>query len=359
MSLFFRIITFTLLLAVGKGAVAAAVELFDSPAICSEIRLDGVTGPFSRLPVYNQSLGTEMASNICYAITASQLMDAYKIVHGDQSGSLSSPVSIALRTRLFESVKPDSSRKLSYDDSDPLSFLIGGGSIAGALNYNRDKPLCDQKWLDSYTTLLGNSDAGDSIDKFVLGLVDGVKILAPNRALIQMTLDRLTQKCAGHVIDTKFPNVGEQSSPGGDFLEANYELVKKLQDPDLTSDQRKTLVNEFNERFDPERKIQLFAQTINHELEKDGSTGIGIGYLYRALRSNGNRDSIGAHASVIIGRRINPVSTKCEYLVRDSFGMDCRAKDGTQRYELPCVNGSVWVEARDLLKDTMNLTWIP
>jgi hypothetical protein len=134
---------------------------------------------------------------------------------------------------------------------------------------------------------------------------------------------------------------------------------KNLRELNLSTEDRQQLVQNFNERFSRERKIQTFADKINELLENRYSTGIGIGYLYRAVKRRGEQDSISPHASIIVGRRVNPVSAKCEYLVRDSFGADCRSPEGSNRYELPCENGSVWVESRELLKDVMSLTWIP
>ncbi len=71
------------------------VESFDSPSNCTSIRLDQGNGPFAKLPVYHQALGTDQDTNLCYAITAAQLIDAYRIQGGDQRENLTSPLSIA------------------------------------------------------------------------------------------------------------------------------------------------------------------------------------------------------------------------------------------------------------------------
>jgi hypothetical protein len=344
-------------LSYGTLTFAATVESFDSPSNCSYIRLDQGHGPFAKLPVYHQALETERDTDLCYAVTAAQLMDAYRIQNGDQREFLTSPLSIALRTRLADAVRPDKMRKLSYDDSDPLTFLISGGSIAGALRINKNQPVCDQQWLENFTKLIHDSIGAEPVDRFLLGLASQSSHPSGDIGLIQTVAGKLAIKCASHEMKIDFPFPQELKPPGGDFLEAQDELVKKLQDPNLTDQERRKLVENHQKQFDPENKIRLFGETINRLLNQ--SSGVGIGYLYRAVESRMKRESSGAHASVIVGRQFNTSTQRCEFLVRDSYGPNCQDSNGQDRYLRPCENGSVWVEARILLKDTMNLTWIP
>lgn len=48
------------------------------------------------------------------------------------------------------------------------------------------------------------------------------------------------------------------------------------------------------------------------------------GFVYRGERVGPLASVIGDHYSVVVGRRWNPVTHRCEYRVRDSFGSDCR-----------------------------------
>lgn len=45
-----------------------------------------------------------------------------------------------------------------------------------------------------------------------------------------------------------------------------------------------------------------------------------------------------AHASTVVGRRLNPTSKRCEYLIRNSWGKSC-----AYVRELECEDGNVWV----------------
>ena len=63
---------------------------------CSAIRLDKDGGPFSQIPVYDQMRFAKEDSNVCYAISIAQLVDARRGAHGEKIPPLSAPLSIAL-----------------------------------------------------------------------------------------------------------------------------------------------------------------------------------------------------------------------------------------------------------------------
>ncbi len=248
-------------------------------------------------------------------------------------------------------------RRLSFDDSDPLTYLVGGGSIARALRANRNQVACDQRWVEKFTKLIYDSSVAKPVDLFLMDLANLSSYPSGDVRLIQTVSAELASKCANHEVRIEFPIPEELNPPGGDFLEAQGALVKRLQDSSLASKERKKLLDNHKARFDPENKVRVFGEMINNLLNQ--ASGVGIGYLYRAVESRVNTNSIGAHASVIVGRRFISSTQKCEFLVRDSYGSTCQDSNGQDRYQRPCENGSVWVEARTLLRDTMNLTWIP
>jgi hypothetical protein len=318
-------------------ALAAASE-------CSTIRLDKGNGPFANLPVYDQTFGFSKDSHICYAVTAALLRDAHRIQAGDRSGLLSSPLSIALQTRIVDSQRPpEKFRELNYDDSDPTTYLVGGGQIADALTASKGQHVCDQRWLDSQIAPVG-------LEKFLIGMAENKEL---NPELIKSVNRALSDKCAdqGFVADLPVPHV--EGDPRGDVTKAEYALIRDI----IKSPGRKQkLVEEFQRIYNPERKIRHLGATVDRLLEQPKSSGVGVGFLYRALQA---KNESGAHASVIVGRRKNPETKKCEYLVRDSYGPNCKDANGQDRYGLPCENGSVWVEARELMRDTISLTWIP
>lgn len=354
----FKAILLALITAFSSTAFAG-VEQFDSQESCFDVRLDKNGGPFSKIPTYNQALGVKSDPNICYAISASELIDAYRIRQSDQVENLTSPLSIALNFRLSDSIKSDPTRAMTYDDSDPLTFMVSGGFIFQAINSADKIEVCDQKWLEQFVNLMSTSPAAKPFDEFILNLAQIPNSLPLRPELIQNTLSNLSHFCMDHRILLSLPKVQKLDSPGGNYLDEQAKLIRQLQNPNLTDGERKAMTLSFKEKFDPILKIQLFGQKINWLLNQPKSTGIGIGFLYRAIGSNEHFNSIGAHASVIIGRRFNKSNQTCEFLVRDSYGANCSDKNGNPRYVLPCENGAVWVEGRSLLQDTMDLTWLP
>jgi hypothetical protein len=86
---------------------------------------------------------------------------------------------------------------------------------------------------------------------------------------------------------------------------------------------------------------------------------VAISYFANFLTDPEGRKE-GAHASVIVGRRKNTETGKCEYLIRNSWGSSC---DG---YRAPynrldgyyCQNGHIWVEADTIRANLMAVTHI-
>lgn len=336
---------------------AAAVEGFDSPSRCQEIRLDQAGGPLANLPVYNQSLGITADPDICYAVTASELIDAYRVQHQGAIHTLASPLSIALRARLHDLRFPLEGRSSSYDDSNPITFMIGGGSVVRAMNASRQQMVCDQQWLEPSIKLFKDSASAQAVDRYLLES-KSPKFIAPyNSKIIESALEHLGHHCGAHQFSLEFAAPTELNRPNGDYLGEQLSLAKEIQSGFLSTEAQTQKIKAFQEKFDPEKRIKLFGEAIERLLS--ANTPIGIGYMYRSLKEVDHLGSLGGHASVIVGRRWGPETHQCELLVRDSYGPSCVAANGKPRYELPCENGSVWVNARTLLQDTLSLAWIP
>ncbi|MEA9358517.1 hypothetical protein SHI21_19935 [Bacteriovorax sp. PP10] len=84
-------------------------------------------------------------------------------------------------------------------------------------------------------------------------------------------------------------------------------------------------------------------ETMDKQLENGNIVGIhynaGVFADYRDKFSSMN------HASTIVGRRFNPKTNSCDYLIRNSYGKSCQKMN--EDYE--CVNGHIWI-AEDYLK---------
>jgi len=359
MEQYFILLAVALTVSNGFAANAGPVDSFDSPTRCQKVRLDRIGGPFDKIPVYNQKVGSQSDPDICYAIAAAELTDAYRFQHGDSLDRLTSPLSIALKSRATEVESSSKPRPLNsnLDDSDPITFMIGGGSITGALGANRGNSVCDQRWLESNVKLINDTVTAQPVDRFLLDSVPSGSDL--NSQLISKAISAVNSTCAGHTFPIQFPEPKEQDQPGNNRLMDELTLATKLQSHSLSEEEGKKLTEDFLSLYDHEHKIQTLGETVTSLMDGANPHAVGIGYLYSAVQATGNEGSTGAHASVIIGRRISPETGKCEFLVRDSYGSSCLDKAGHPRYSLPCENGSIWINSRSLMEQTVSLTWIP
>lgn len=70
---------------------------------------------------------------------------------------------------------------------------------------------------------------------------------------------------------------------------------------------------------------------------------IGIEYDAAILKSK-NSSEYYPHASTVVGRRANPRTGKCELLIRNTWGEDCKG----YRRDLECDRGNIWVDRAEL-----------
>lgn len=96
---------------------------------------------------------------------------------------------------------------------------------------------------------------------------------------------------------------------------------------------------------------------VDQALESKNIAGIGYNYA-RVTNMKGEAN----HASIIVGRKLNPKTKQCEYLVRNSHGKNCSARNPETRCDTSCANdfskdckrenGYFWVSKR-LLSEIM------
>lgn len=131
----------------------------------------------------------------------------------------------------------------------------------------------------------------------------------------------------------------------------------------------------------PASPDSFFIDQLNHRLELPNAQPTTISYCDQVLTqgsaySGVNRDpgftgrqcvdaahpdSLFRHASLVIGRRINPQTNRCQFLVRNSWGSQCMT--GTPRRpvyapEWDCDHGNIWVDTDALAKNTYELQYL-
>ncbi len=76
---------------------------------------------------------------------------------------------------------------------------------------------------------------------------------------------------------------------------------------------------------------------------------VSIGYdIDQILKQPEDESAPYPHASTVIGRRLNPKSKQCEYLIKNSWGNSCPKKS-----KVECMDGNLWV-AKEVLKNSLS-----
>lgn len=84
-------------------------------------------------------------------------------------------------------------------------------------------------------------------------------------------------------------------------------------------------------------------KTLDEQLDKGNI--LGLHYKAETLYHYKNNVTFTNHASSIVGRRFNPKTMSCEYLLRNSWGKEC----GSYYSDYDCKDGHVWI-AEDFFK---------
>jgi hypothetical protein len=113
----------------------------------------------------------------------------------------------------------------------------------------------------------------------------------------------------------------------------------------------------------PEKTLDLISKT--DQLLNNGEV---IGLAYKPNIMNENQKATSGHASLIVGRRKNPKTGDCEYLIRDSHGKDCTQNEGQgltchkncdQHGDNCRYSGNFWVDQRRLKNSILGITYLP
>ena len=285
---------------------------------CSDMRLDKNGGPLEKIPIMDQG-----GTNLCYAYSAAQMIDAYRFSHGDNNYKhLTSPLGVAI----------------TYKSNDENSNDLDFGRHTGAINQTiragscslkslpieyRDLPI--EEMLYMITTELENFENENAKDLYCdlkyygikIDSIKGLKEIANNK---KFYLELFKKTCETRRIDIPRATMKAHQLPS----------ISKRESV-LTS----LLLNRLN-RTNPQPVGIMYCTNIRTNKKTFGISNSNIV----------DKEKCGdLHASIVIGKRINKKNGKCEFLVRDSFGTSCHP------YDWPCENGQFWVEASALTRN--------
>ena len=160
-------------------------------------------------------------------------------------------------------------------------------------------------------------------------------------------------------IDFKVCSLGSKCFT--DFANKVNELAvrKSLEVIDAQCSPRKPfsqlLVAQTTGRDEDEGSKQL-QTALDDSLTRSRPASLAYSHCFLLEKTDGLDPQTCAHASTIVGRRRNPLSGKCQYKIRDSFGESCVQYKSS--YRKNCERGQVWVNSQELLEHSQDVTTI-
>lgn len=264
----------------------------------------------------------------CYAYTAADLL------------------SFKFKKRISAVSLYKSGQEIAKDIKDPVG---NGGDIGDSIRsyIAKNNGLCLEEDLPS-------SDFKFCLDRYYSDFLNNLlTVVNENRLDAELNANQ----CFRHDLEAAFPgvNVAFIKSHGN-----RKELIESLYNQQCKKISLKNVKVQTATLYIERSPASVLLKNIDDQLSKGNL--IGIGYDYNKL--NGDESS-GGHASVLVGRRTNPDSGACEYLVRNSWGKECNLYEGEG---LSChkncdgngcrYSGHFWVSSDRLANSLFDVTYL-
>lgn len=344
---------FALISCIALGASAFA----DMGDDCADIRLDKNGGPMQKvielLPNISQTMGT------CSFQTAAQMYDAWRFKFQDSRNQImSSPVILAF------DVKKDTLEK-SFD----------GGTIRGNLENLLKTGSCARNYFESSV----GTDTDEVMYRKMYQIFN--KQIAANTSqwigyvsLSAKQVDAVITKVYGLLGMRRFydfnPYLNKEKIAKA-FDDRNFiQFVKEVIPPACSNNERMNTAMPYAIDFaryttTNATQNQSVINSVNAEFNQGLSSAMPIGISYcSSVLQTGKRfkavvpssSECGRHASIIMGRRKNPETNQCQFLVRNTWNV--RHTDYSPSWQSEGARGSVWVNADVLARSIFELTKI-
>lgn len=289
--------------------IVSLIPMASNAASCDEFRLDSAGMPGENLKVKNQG-----DSGLCYAFTASYLIDFMKIRNGQTLSFESSPLAISV----------------DYKRDGLLGGLFRGRSLNGGFTCKAIKAT-----EETFSRTVGTKIFEEK--KFEEFTKEG-KIL-----FSKYKKDSLTEKSLSLFLSKYFNQVDQI------YLEKGLKSYKKFIQSLVKTISRESHEEEAtNLRCDSIKikKKKGFNNQLNNELMQ--GKAVGVSYCSRVLYAKRLKiKRCGPHASVLIGQRVK--KGICQVLIQNSWGKSCAP------YDWDCENGKVWVDKSKLEKEILSI----
>ncbi|WP_374029751.1 hypothetical protein [Bdellovibrio bacteriovorus] len=303
-------------LATGKKNHGAAAKN------CSPVDLRKHFGP----PRNQDSIGW------CYAFVAADLVSF-------KSGFRVSAMDMAVN---FSPERSSATERFLLKKGETHTDVMGG-IPAKAIEQLRNKGFCREK--DSPSEFYGNRDLKGFVD-LLEKASDKSKV---DYLYTKVTEPSLREDCdqKPHTTRKEMYQIIQKSYPSNVVYNYNEQRCQNRVAVNLPKVERITDKAKFATPSHEKRKE--IVDFIDNKLNKKLPSAI----AYEVEDLLDIRPAQMAHASIIVGRRVNQQTGQCEYLLRNSWGKACVYMD---KYQCNSADGSVWIPREDLHNTTYEAT---
>lgn len=228
-----------------------------------------------------------------------------------------------------------------------------GGDIKYSITYSlsKRKGFCLEADLPS-------SDFKFCTDQAYLGFLNDILTRAREKRLES---DLRNDQCLTQNLKSAFPGVDIGQMLNYTQKNNQFRLVEYLYESQckvsLQEEAKKIRVQKLNAKH---VSSELLLKRLHDQINNNDVAA--IGYDYNKVNQEKNE---GAHGSLVVGRRTNPVTGSCEFLVRNSWGKDCTLNEspGLSCHK-DCAGGTCrdtghfWVEENRLSQSLIDVTYL-
>jgi len=235
--------------------------------------------------------------------------------------------------------------------------IVNGSKLGGDIQYSINQGIFKRKGL-CLEENLPSSDFKFCADQNYLSFLNEFI----NRATQErFAYDLQTDSCLKESLLSAFPGMNIEEVINYSKVNKQSRLIEFIHDTQCKVQFKKEagLLDAQNIKSNGKNSAALF-KVINEQIEKGDVAA--IGYDFNKLNSEPGK---GDHGSIVVGRRTNQDTGACEYLVRNSWGKDCRIIDveGLNCHK-ECTNeycrqtGHFWVSEERLSNVLINVTYL-
>ena len=321
-----------------------------------EVRLDSRGGTMEHVPVVDQG-----DFGICYAAAASEMTDAYRLSHGKMHSQSS-----MFEGAVGSGIKQGESVKSALDD---------GGDACDVADYYQKAGSCKEKVFsggsgsirEDVAFLAKSYDLQDGAD-------DSDSCGSDSKAKKPKTLTEKIQDMLAHQSCTEQEALSAQAAKTDAEMKkvlisisnrVGRDMARELEQACLTQGRQKVSFSScVQSRGHFPKTPQATQELIETYLSSNRAQPFGISYCsnvltagakYIGIKPDGDEKcDCDAHASVIIGKRTNRKTQKCQFLIQNSWGTDCDSYSN----DWQCKEGKIWIDADALSRNSDDYSYL-